>query len=142
MVRIRNFAAALSLLGLLGGLGPAGTAVAGNGEVRAGTQNIATRSDHEMVAKYYEDAAGEARAKLDEQKQLLEQYENRSYLYGRQAQDLQAQTDAMIRKLERTVDENIKQAALHRKLAQRLPDLSSQKLSSANAPDRKYTSPE
>jgi hypothetical protein len=48
----------------------------------------------------------------------------------------------MIRKLERTVDENIKQAVLHRKLAQRLPDLSSQKLSSANAPDRKDISPE
>ena len=37
---------------------------------------------------------------LDEQLQLLEHYESKSYLYGRQAQDLQSQTRAKIRKLQ------------------------------------------
>ena len=66
-------------------------------EIRAAAQNATTRSDHEAIAKYYENAAAQMQAKVKEQKELLEQYENKSYLYGRQAQDLQSNTAALIR---------------------------------------------
>jgi hypothetical protein len=93
-----------------------------------------------MVAAYYENTAREAQAKLEEQKQLLDQYENKSYLYGRQAQDLQSQADALIRKLQHTVDENVRQAALHRQMAQQLPDPNSQKLSAIEGHEQRDVS--
>ena len=51
--------------------------------------------NHETVAKYYEDSAAEMRAKAQEQKLLLDQYEDKSYLYGKKAQDLQAHTNSV-----------------------------------------------
>ena len=135
-MKTRNLVTILSLLGLLAGVGPASAAdrVVDTTDIRAPGRKIATREDHEMVAAYYDNAAREAQAKLEEQKQLLEQYENKSYLYGRQAQDLQSHADALIRKLEHTVDENVKHAALHRQMARQLPDPNSQKLSANDGP--------
>ncbi len=86
-------------------------------EIRAAAQNATTRSEHEAVAKYYEDAAAQMQAKVKEQKELLEQYQDKSYLYGRQAQDLQSHTEALIRDYEQTVTANIHEAALHRQMA-------------------------
>ena len=74
-------------------------------------------SEHESVAKYYERAAAQLQAKIKEQKELLEQYENKSYLYGRQAQDLQSHTAALIRDYEKSVEASTKEAALHRQMA-------------------------
>jgi hypothetical protein len=130
-MKMRNFVAVLSLLGLAAGFSPASAAdrVADSVDIRASRQKAATREDHEMVAAYYENAAREAQAKLEEQKQLLEQYENKSYLYGRQAQDLQSHANALIRKLEHNVDENVKQAALHHQMAKQIPDTGTQRLS-------------
>ena len=59
-------------------------------DVDKAVQNAVTPSEHEAVARYYEDAARALLAKEQEQKSLLEQYESKSYLYGRNAQDLQA----------------------------------------------------
>ena len=89
-------------------------------EIRAAVQQATTRSDHEAVAKYYENAATQMQAKVKEEKELLEQYENKSYLYGRQAQDLQSHTEALIRSYEKTVTANIQEAALHRQMASKL----------------------
>jgi hypothetical protein len=141
-MKMRNWVTTLSLLGLLAGFGPASAAdrAAESADIRAPGQKIATREDHEMVATYYENTAREAQAKLEEQKQLLDQYENKSYLYGRQAQDLQSQADALIRKLQHTVDENVRQAALHRQMAQQLPDPNSQKLSAIEGHEQRDVS--
>jgi hypothetical protein len=123
-----NIFAALSMVGLLASLSPSVTAAqpavhpVHTPEIRTAAQNAATRSDHEAVAKYYEDAAAQMQAKVKEQKELLEQYQDKSYLYGRQAQDLQANTDALIRKLEHTVKTNIQEAALHRQMASKLEE--------------------
>ncbi len=76
--------ATLSLLGSLAALIPSVVA-ADNYDIGSAARNAATRSDHEAVAKYYEDVAREMQAKVQEKKELLEQYENKSYLYGRQA---------------------------------------------------------
>ncbi|MDQ3187132.1 MAG: hypothetical protein M3Q16_11915 [Pseudomonadota bacterium] len=114
--------AALSMVGLLASLSPAATAAqpVDTPEIRAAAQNATTRSDHEAVAKYYEDAATQTQAKVTEQKELLEQYENKSYLYGRQAQDLQSHTQALVREYEQTITANIQEAALHRQMASKL----------------------
>ncbi len=57
------------------------------------------RSDHGALRKYFEDAANEMQAKAEEQKKLLQHYEEKSYLYGREAQDLISHTSALGRRL-------------------------------------------
>ena len=88
----------------------------------AAIQNATTRSDHEAIAKYYENAATQMQAKVKEEKELLEQYENKSYLYGRQAQDLQSHAAALIRRYEQTAAADIQEAALHRQMASKLDE--------------------
>ncbi len=89
-------------------------------EIRAAAQNAATRDDHDAIAKHYESTAAKMRAKVAEQKELLEQYENKSYLYGRQAQDLQSHTSALIRDYKKSTEASTKVALLHRQMAARL----------------------
>lgn len=48
-------------------------------------QNAKTQADHEALARHYEEAAAEMQAKVDEHKKLLDQYQAKSYLYGKQA---------------------------------------------------------
>ncbi len=57
------------------------------------------------------------RRKAEEQKKLLQHYEEKSYLYGREAQDLISHTSALVRKYGETAQENRKEAALHRQMA-------------------------
>src|SRR5215469_113526 len=45
---------------------------------------------HIARAKYYEDVATNLSLKAKEQAELLDHYEEKSYLYGKRAQDLQA----------------------------------------------------
>jgi len=88
-----------------------------NPTVRKTSQNARTRSDHDALSRYFEGAAKEMQTKAAEQKKLLEHYEEKGYLYGRQAQDLKSHTAALVRKYEETVEENIKEANLHRQMA-------------------------
>jgi hypothetical protein len=82
--------------------------------------NAKTRSDHNALARHFENAASEMKTKAVEQKELLEHYEEKGYLYGRQAQDLKSHTAAMVRKYEDSAEENIREAALHRQKAAEL----------------------
>ena len=91
-------------------------------DVDSAVVNAVTRSEHEAVAKYYEDAARRMQAKAEEQKLLLEQYEGKSYIYGREAQDLQAHTYALARKYEKEAKVSVKEAALHRQMALKLEE--------------------
>jgi endonuclease III len=79
-------------------------------------QNATTKSDHEALAQHYEEAAKEMQLKVDEHKKLLSQYESKSYLYGRQAQDLKAHCQRLIDVYENAVEENLSMAKLHRQL--------------------------
>lgn len=88
-----------------------------NENIRQAAQNARTYSDHNALASYFENAAREIQTKAKEQKKLLEHYEEKGYLYGRQAQDLKSHTAALVRKYEETVEENIKEAAAHRLMA-------------------------
>jgi hypothetical protein len=116
--------AALSMAGLLASLNLSATAAepVETPEIRAAAQTATTRSDHEAVARSYEDAARKMQAKLNEQKELLEHYENKSYLYGRQAQDLQSHTGALVRDYEQTVSATLQEATLHRQMASKLEE--------------------
>jgi hypothetical protein len=117
MMKTRRIVAALSLFGFLVALGPSATAMDENFDIRAAVQNAATASDHKEVAKYFEDAANELQAKVYEKKELLQHYQDKSYLYGRQAQDLQAHTDALLRNYENAVKVSMREAATHRQMA-------------------------
>ncbi len=72
---------------------------------------------HETVAKYYEEEAGKSRAKVKELETMLAHYEEKSYLYGKKAQDLQAQTEALVRKYEEAAKADAREAASHRLIA-------------------------
>ncbi|SEO62677.1 hypothetical protein [Nitrosovibrio sp. Nv6] len=80
------------------------------------------RKRHEVVAKYYEDEAAKMQAKATELKLLLEHYEEKSYLYGKKAQDLQAHTEALVRKYEKAARQDVAEAASHRQIASKLKD--------------------
>ena len=98
------------------------TAVPGDPNTLVKSYEDGSRKMHEAVAKHHEDIARDLQAKIQEQKQLLEHYESKSYMYGRRAQDLQAHADALIRKYEASALTNLKQAALHRQLALKLKE--------------------
>lgn len=139
-MKTRNRIVTLPLCGLLlAVLSPFSTAAetANDFDIRPNAENALAQSDpgiavksyedgsskmHEAVARRHEDVAKGLQAKIREQKQLLEQYESKSYIYGRWAQDLQAQADALIRKYEAAALTNLKQAALHRQLALKLKE--------------------
>jgi hypothetical protein len=91
-------------------------------DVDAASRNAVTRSDHEAVARYYDNAAVETQAKAHEQKRLLEQYENKSYLYGREAQDMLAHAYALARTYEKEAQANTREAALHRQMASQIEE--------------------
>jgi hypothetical protein len=116
--------AVLSVVASLAVLSPAAMAAqpTDTPEIRSAAQNATTPSDHEAVAKKYENVAAQLQAKMKEQNELLEQYQNKSYLYGRQAQDLQSHTEALIRDYEQTVAATIEEAAAHRQMASKLQE--------------------
>lgn len=119
MMKTKNIFAALSMIGFV--VSASSSAIAAEPvdtpEVRAAVQQAVTRDEHEAVAKFYENAAAQLQVKMKEQQQLLEQYENKSYLYGRQAQDLQSHAHAQVREYAQAVEVNIKEASLHRQMA-------------------------
>jgi hypothetical protein len=79
-------------------------------------QKAESKADHEALAQHYEAAANEMQLKVDEYKKLLGQYEAKSYLYGRQAEDMKAHCRRLIDVYEKAVDENLSMAKLHRQM--------------------------
>lgn len=79
-------------------------------------QNASSKADHEALAKHYEEAAAEMQVKVNEHKKLLAQYEAKSYLYGKQAQDLKAHCQRLISIYENAVEENLSMAKMHRQM--------------------------
>jgi hypothetical protein len=79
-------------------------------------QNATTKADHEALAEHYEEAAQEMREKAQEHKKLLRQYEAKSYLYGKQAEDLKAHCLRLIDVYEKAAEENMSMAKMHRQM--------------------------
>jgi hypothetical protein len=80
-------------------------------------QNAKTASDHDALAKHYEDAAKEMRAKSADHKKMLAQYEAKKSLYGRQAQTMISHCQGLIRIYEQAAAENRSMAESHRQMA-------------------------
>lgn len=80
-------------------------------------QNAKTPADHEALAKHYEATAWEMQSKAQEYKKLLEKYETNAPHYGRQAQNLQSHTEALIHLHEQAAKANMDMADSHRKMA-------------------------
>ncbi|SOD41984.1 hypothetical protein SAMN06298226_2308 [Nitrosovibrio sp. Nv4] len=136
MMKMGDIFAALPILVLLAILSPPAVA-AGNSATQKPVDNVASRSNHEsiekyyeeearkrheVVARYYEDEAVKMQAKAGELKLLLEHYEEKSYLYGKKAQDLQAHTEALVRKYEKAARKDVAEAASHRQIALKLKE--------------------
>ena len=111
----------LFLVGLLGACAPMSKNVVKEEANHAAIQNATTLSDHYALAMRLEDAAKEMRAKAEEQKALLQQYENGN-LYGWQSHSLRSNALALIRKYEQAAQSKMREAASHRQLARKLED--------------------
>jgi len=86
-------------------------------EVPADPDSI-NSNDHTVLANYYEGLAKEVSAKLETNQQKLNDYEVHPYYYGRQGQDLSSHLQANIREYEKELAEDLKEATLHRKIAE------------------------
>ncbi|MGZ4994738.1 MAG: hypothetical protein ACXV79_11335 [Methylobacter sp.] len=75
-----------------------------------------TKADHQALAEHYQKAAEDMQAKANEDKKLLSQYESKSYLYGRQAEDLKASCQRLIDVYEKAAKENLSMAKMHRQM--------------------------
>ena len=115
-----TFVVILSTLGLLASCAQMSPLEAQNDNIHRAEKSAKTYADHAKLAKQYQNTAKEKLTKVEEQKKLLQHYEEKSYLYGRQAQDKQSHTSALLHKYERTAEEDIKQAAFHRQMASEL----------------------
>jgi hypothetical protein len=86
-------------------------------------QSAKTGSDHERLAKHYEDAAKEMQAKAAEHKKLLAQYEANNRLYGewagfaKQSSSLISHCQGLVRIYEQAAFENVSMAESHRQMA-------------------------
>ena len=80
-------------------------------------QSAKAASDHENLAKHYQESAKEMQAKADEHKKLLAQYEANKSLYGKQASTLISHCQGLIRVYEQAAKENLAMADSHRQMA-------------------------
>lgn len=115
-----KFVVVLSMLGLLSSCAQMAPFEVRNADTRKVAENARTYSDHDTVARQYEITAKALLTEVEKQKKLLEHYEDKSYLYGKRAQDMRSQTWALLRKYEMAAEETVKQAALHQKISSEL----------------------
>ncbi len=118
--KLGKFLTASAMTGLLASCAQMGSLEAHNANTRKAAESAQTYADHDRLAKQYENTARELLVKAERQKELLQHYEEKSYLYGKQAQDRQSHTSALLNKYRRTAEEAIKLAALHQKIASEL----------------------
>ena len=106
----------LALVAILGLLGSC-TINPHSMDMTQAVQSAKSRSDHESLAKHYEDAAKDMQAKVDEHKKLLAQYEARKSLYGKQAQSLISHCQGLVRIYEQAAADNMSMAESQRQMA-------------------------
>jgi hypothetical protein len=113
-MQIRTFFVAFTVLGLLSSCAQMDRYHPM--DMTQAVQSAKTRTDHETLARHYENMAQTMQEKMQEHKKLLEQYEAQSDRYGRDAEDLKGHAQALIRFYEKAAEENMRMAALHRKM--------------------------
>jgi hypothetical protein len=117
---IRRFVATLSTLGILV-IGAESRAVeVEKDNATVPETNTRASTNHDNLARQYENSARELMVKAEERKKLLQHYEDQSYLYGRRGQDFQAQAIALERKYKLASEKATSLAAFHYKMASEL----------------------
>lgn len=131
MIPTRHFFSILSLLGALTVASPPlpaveplhrtmvaqNTSAVSSNELLERYYEDEARKKHESIAWYYEEEVKKNQARAEELKLLLKHYENKSYLYGKKAQDLQAHTSALLHKHTQAASSDAAEAAAHRRIA-------------------------
>ena len=79
-------------------------------------KRASTRCDHEALAKYYEDAAKEMRAKVKEHRKILKSYESVTTGSGNETSILQAHCRSLIEAYEHAANANLNMANFHRSI--------------------------
>ena len=118
---IRSFPAIVFMLVQLSSCAPMSPYEAVNSPALLKTvEEARTYKDHYALTKHFENLAEEMRARANEQRKLLDHYQEKSYLYGRLAQDQQSHTWALMQRYEQAAKASLGKAALHRQIAARL----------------------
>ena len=86
-------------------------------DMTVAVQSAKSKAYHEALAAHYEQAAKDAEAKVEEHKQLLDQYQEHSYLYGRQAPMVEEHCESLIHEYQQIAKSNLQMAKLHRQIA-------------------------
>lgn len=117
----KKFVAVLFILGFLASCAPMSRYEAlDSPALRQTVENARSREDHEALTTQFESLASEMQSKAEEQRKLLQHYQEKSYLYGRQAQDRQSHTWALMLKYEKAARASRLYAASHREIAAQL----------------------
>ena len=106
----------LALVAILGLLGSC-TINPHSMDMTQAVQSAKTGSDHENLAKHYEDAAKDMQAKAAEHKKLLAQYEANKGLYRSQSSSLISHCQGLVRIYEQAAAENLSMVESHRQMA-------------------------
>lgn len=117
---IRKFVAAISALGQLASCAQLDPLDARNASATPPAQNTRTLAEHDNIARRYENTSKELLVKAQEHKKLLEHYEDKSYLYGKQGQDFQSHKIALVRKYTLAAEKAATEAAFHYRMASEL----------------------
>ncbi len=91
-----------------------------NPSLQQASQNARTLAEHLALTEHYENLAREMQANAGEQQKLLNHYQEKSYYYGRQAQDRQSHTWALMIKYEQAAKASLSKADFHRRVAAEL----------------------
>lgn len=87
-------------------------------DMSSAIRNARTRADHNALAQYYENAAKRMQAKAQVERNMMNEYTQHGYYYGRRTEDLQEHTEAMVRVYEEGAEANSNMAKFHRRLAE------------------------
>lgn len=85
------------------------------GEAKA---SVGTNLYHIKLAEHYEKESKEMNAKAEEQRKMLEEYEEHSEYYGRAGQEFHSHHEALLREYTKAAKQNEDMAAAHRKMAE------------------------
>jgi len=78
-----------------------------------------TSFDHIKLAEYYENEANALKAKAEEQRKLLEEYQNHSEYYGREGQDFESHHEALLREYTKAAERHSEMAISHRNMSKK-----------------------
>src|SRR5687768_1968961 len=87
-------------------------------DMTSAVRGAKTKEDHNALARHYEAAANAMRAKANEQKKYLAEYQKHGYYYGRKTIDVKEHAQALVHVYEEAAEKNRRMAESHRQMAE------------------------